>query len=202
MGFIRFIAKGSRSGSKNTRFLPATLFLAGVLCPIAACNGMVTGTQREVVVEKQSVVSGVYKVEELKEGPSDQRRIIFSTLGEVELPRTDSRRTTWWKILEQAKNSDKPVYVELLEPGKVGRILLPAKRRVEAVAKELNDDRLVVTLYMAPSLYFIRKMSPRFSELKKTLETSAASKAEVLVVIDPATLEILQAQSIASANAN
>jgi hypothetical protein len=111
----------------------------------------------------------------------------------------DQRFTIWSRLLRERQVSKGPVYVES-DPvtGVVQNIFLPSVRRIESVALEPKDNRLNVTVFMAPSLYFIETTRADYEELRRMLEESARTKTPVLITIQPDTLEILDARAQAA----
>ena len=69
-----------------------SVMLLTSLC-LACMGGGVREAKPEVVVEKQSSIAGLYKVEAMSGSASEHPRVTFSQVGQVELPADDKRIT-------------------------------------------------------------------------------------------------------------
>jgi hypothetical protein len=109
----------------------------------------------------------------------------------------DPRFAVWARIIRERQASHGSLYVEY-DPATfvIKALFLPSVRQIEFVAPQPEGNRLRVTIFMAPSLYFIDTTRPNYQQLKQSLEQSARTKSEISVTTHPDTLEILDARPL------
>ena len=118
---------------------------------------------------------------------------IHTGLGQYVLDRSDNCYDVWMRIASDSVETGEPVYAEYDGSRRVHCLLGSHREWVQHV-KSPSGPRAAVIFTVAAALYFLNLANPRYTELRACLESVVGTRAQVHVVIDPLTMDILHAE--------
>ena len=94
----------------------------------------------------------------------------------------DSRTPTWKKLLENLRESNDPVFLEVHpKTGVIERVLLPKVYRVKAISEGSKDELLEVELTISQAKHYLNRANPAFAELAAQLRSAQSEGGPILV---------------------
>jgi len=118
--------------------------------------------------------------ETLRGVPVPHRRVIFGGGRSGLLDLSSDRSRIWGEVLESARDSGQPVYVEIdPDSNLITELLLPIRFLVGSV--EPVDGAVRVDLMVSQARHYLRASNPQFEELRRSLETARDTRTPVLV---------------------
>jgi hypothetical protein len=121
----------------------------------------------------------------------------------------DARAKPWSALLQNLKESQDPVYIEVDDAtNKIERILLPKVFTVVAIKQVAENGDLDVELSISHGKHFLRAANPAFADLKNRLQSALALQAAVLVtetskdhdIVDVRPVPVIQSQAASAAS--
>jgi hypothetical protein len=104
----------------------------------------------------------------------------------------DARAKPWTALLQNLKESQDPVYIEVDDAtNKIQRILLPKLFTVVAIIEIAGTGDLDVELAISHGKHFLRAANPAFADLKARLQSALGLRAPVLITETSAEHDII-----------
>ena len=109
--------------------------------------------------------------------------------------RGDERFNAWNQVESLARQKGWPVYVEFVPATHAIRLMLLCTPRVVESVQPGVKGNMTVVFRRAPSYYTLNIDRPDFAAMLALLQDAVQTRREVLVAVQPTTLEILHVEA-------
>lgn len=110
------------------------------------------------------------------------------------LPKADPRSGVWNALIVEVQKYGGPVAVEY-HPGTKALVDLywPSRKKIHSVGPRRGEQEQVMFV-MSPSTYYMDTARPNYAEMRALLAVAAAGHSELLVTVNGATREVIDAR--------